>query len=64
MNPWIRTDDRLPTQEDAVEYSGDSLVLVRWKPHLDSYPEAIAFDDVNKQCHSHWAKLPPASEGE
>ena len=62
---WIRTEDRLPTWEDAGDWD-EVNVLVR--PEFTVRPSIRPFmlipDAVNERIHSHWAKLPDAPEGE
>ena len=63
-NPWIRTDDKLPTQEDAGNWDWvnallrDKAWLRGW--HKRGDPMLIPFEDVTKDGFSHWAKLPDA----
>lgn len=59
---WIRTRERLPTREDAGDWSVVA-VLFRGVASTDN-PFVQHHRTVTAEQHSHWAKLPDKPEGE
>ena len=59
---WIRTSERLPTEEDAVEWDQVNVLLRHgvWA----GTPIMRHYLQIREERHTHWAKLPDLPEEE